>query len=68
MGGMILGTLIGVLFIPGLYYIFGKMAEGKQMIKGEHDESLTEEYVHDIIEKDKIWNESQKSNPDESSK
>lgn len=68
MGGMILGTLIGVIFIPGLYYIFGKMAEGRQLIKGEHDESLSEEYVHDIIVKDKIWNESQNSNSDERTK
>jgi len=29
MGGMLLGTLIGVIIIPGLYYIFAKMADGR---------------------------------------
>ena len=27
-GGMLLGTLIGVLVIPGLYYLFGRIADG----------------------------------------
>ncbi len=26
-GGMLFGTVFGVLIIPGLYYIFGKLAE-----------------------------------------
>ncbi len=34
-GGMLLGTIIGVLVIPGLYYLFGKMADGQKLIKGE---------------------------------
>src|SRR5262249_27750165 len=34
-GGMLLGTVIGVLVIPGLYYMFGKMADGKNFIKKE---------------------------------
>ncbi|GLU44406.1 efflux RND transporter permease subunit [Allomuricauda sp. NBRC 101325] len=44
MGGMLLGTLIGVLVIPGLYYIFAKMADGKNLIKDEHDEPMSEEF------------------------
>ena len=32
-GGMLLGTVIGVLVIPGLYYLFGRMADGKAFIK-----------------------------------
>src|SRR5262249_24540503 len=28
-GGMLVGTVIGVLVIPGLYYIFAKIADGK---------------------------------------
>ena len=27
-GGMLVGTVIGVLVIPGLYYLFGKIADG----------------------------------------
>ncbi|MEQ8478051.1 MAG: efflux RND transporter permease subunit [Fulvivirga sp.] len=42
MGGMLLGTVFGVIIIPGLYYIFGKMIEGRSIIKDEYDRPLTE--------------------------
>jgi len=45
MGGMLLGTVFGVLIIPGLYYTFGKMTSGRQLIRDESSESLSEEYV-----------------------
>lgn len=45
MGGMLMGTLIGVLIIPGLYYIFAKMADGRGLIKGESDEPVSEEFM-----------------------
>lgn len=45
LGGMLFGTLFGVLLIPGLYYIFGKMQEGRKLIRGEEEISLSEEYV-----------------------
>lgn len=45
MGGMLIGTIIGVLIIPGLYYIFGKMADGRGLIKNEADEPVSEEFV-----------------------
>lgn len=45
LGGMLFGTIFGVLIVPGLYYIFGKMAEGRKLIKHEDDKSLTEAYV-----------------------
>jgi len=45
LGGMLLGTLFGVLIIPGLYYIFGKMADGKSLIKEEKDQPLSEEFI-----------------------
>jgi HAE1 family hydrophobic/amphiphilic exporter-1 len=41
-GGMLMGTLVGVLVIPGLYYLFAKMADGRQLIRDEHDEPLSE--------------------------
>jgi HAE1 family hydrophobic/amphiphilic exporter-1 len=41
-GGMLLGTVIGILVIPGLYYLFGRMADGRSLIKDEHDEPLSE--------------------------
>ncbi|NAS32549.1 efflux RND transporter permease subunit [Flavobacteriaceae bacterium R38] len=45
MGGMLIGTLIGVLIIPGLYYIFGMMADGRNLIKNEANEPVSEEFV-----------------------
>ncbi|HRW99987.1 MAG TPA: efflux RND transporter permease subunit, partial [Cyclobacteriaceae bacterium] len=45
MGGMLLGTVFGVIIIPGLYYTFGKMVSGRQLIRDESSESLSEEYV-----------------------
>ncbi|TWT51138.1 Efflux pump membrane transporter BepE [Rubripirellula amarantea] len=41
-GGMLLGTLIGVLVIPGLYYLFAKFADGRRLIRDEHEEPLSE--------------------------
>ena len=48
MGGMLFGTVFGVIIIPGLYYIFAKLADGRQMIKGEEGEPLTENLVHNM--------------------
>lgn len=45
MGGMLLGTLFGVLVVPGLYYIFGKMSEGKELIKDEAVNPLSEDFA-----------------------
>ena len=44
LGGMLFGTIFGVLLIPGLYYIFGKLSEGRDLIKNEAHEPLTELY------------------------
>ena len=41
-GGMLMGTLIGVIIIPGLYYLFANIFPGYKLIKDEHDEPLTE--------------------------
>ncbi|PZR08104.1 MAG: hydrophobe/amphiphile efflux-1 family RND transporter [Flavobacterium psychrophilum] len=48
MGGMLFGTIFGVIIVPGLYYIFGSIADGRKLIKDEDDSSLTEELVHQI--------------------
>jgi HAE1 family hydrophobic/amphiphilic exporter-1 len=41
-GGMLLGTVFGVLVIPSLYYLFGRISDGRSLIKDEHDEPLSE--------------------------
>ena len=45
-GGMLVGTLIGVLLIPGLYYIFAKISDGRHLLKDETDEPLSERITH----------------------
>lgn len=47
-GGMLLGTIFGVLIIPGLYYIFGKIAERHTLVKNEEENPLTEEIDHNV--------------------
>lgn len=44
LGGMLFGTIFGVIIVPGLYYIFGSLAEGKKLIKDEDDSSLTQDF------------------------
>ena len=46
--GMLFGTIFGVIIVPGLYYIFASLAEGRKLIKNEDESSLTEEFVHKI--------------------
>jgi HAE1 family hydrophobic/amphiphilic exporter-1 len=47
-GGMLFGTIFGVLVIPGLYYIFGKIAERRLLVKDEEENPLTEEIDHNV--------------------
>ncbi|MEY4963677.1 MAG: hypothetical protein RLZZ323_996 [Bacteroidota bacterium] len=42
-GGMLIGTVCGVLIIPGLYYLFGRISEKVKFIKNEDENPLTEE-------------------------
>ncbi len=46
LGGMLFGTLFGVIIVPGLYYIFGSWAKGKKLIRDEQESSLTEDFAH----------------------
>jgi HAE1 family hydrophobic/amphiphilic exporter-1 len=48
LGGMLFGTIFGVIIIPGLYFIFGSIADGRHLIRDEEDESLTENLVHQV--------------------
>ena len=45
LGGMLFGTLFGVILVPGLYYIFGSLAEGKKLIQDEDEKPLSEQLV-----------------------
>ncbi|HBO28153.1 MAG TPA: hydrophobe/amphiphile efflux-1 family RND transporter, partial [Leeuwenhoekiella sp.] len=48
LGGMLFGTIFGVIIVPGLYFIFGSLADGRKLIRDEEDGSLTEGFVHEI--------------------
>lgn len=60
MGGMIFGTFIGVIIIPGLYFIFGTLADGKHLLKDESDESLSESIVRSSEEQSKLFSKLKK--------
>lgn len=45
LGGMLFGTIFGVIYIPGLYYIFGKLTEGRKLISDEELSPLSEDFV-----------------------
>jgi hypothetical protein len=49
-GGMLVGTVIGVLVIPGLYYLFGRIADGRKLLKDETAEPLSELTKHTVFE------------------
>ncbi|MCB9227398.1 MAG: efflux RND transporter permease subunit [Chitinophagales bacterium] len=46
LGGMLLGTVFGVIIIPGLYYIFASISDGKKLIKDEDLKPLSEDYKY----------------------
>jgi hypothetical protein len=45
-GGMLVGTVLGVLVIPGLYYIFARIADGRKLLRDAVDQPLTELLEH----------------------
>jgi HAE1 family hydrophobic/amphiphilic exporter-1 len=50
LGGMLFGTVFGVLVIPGLYYLFAKIEEGRSLIRNEDHSPLTELYHYSAAE------------------
>jgi HAE1 family hydrophobic/amphiphilic exporter-1 len=47
-GGMLFGTVFGVIIIPGLYYIFGTISAKHILVKNEEENPLTEEIDHNV--------------------
>jgi HAE1 family hydrophobic/amphiphilic exporter-1 len=47
-GGMLFGTVFGVIAIPGLYYLFGKISEKHLLVSVEEENPLTEEIDHNV--------------------
>jgi HAE1 family hydrophobic/amphiphilic exporter-1 len=52
-GGMLVGTVIGVLIIPGLYYLFGKLDGGRKLLRDETHSPLSEVFEQQGTEADK---------------
>jgi HAE1 family hydrophobic/amphiphilic exporter-1 len=42
LGGMLSGTLFGLLVIPGLYHLFARLSEGRSLIQQEEESPVTE--------------------------
>lgn len=61
MGGMVLGSF-AVIIIPGLYYVFAKMSEGRNLIKNEDNEPLSETYVRTSEESGETQEKLRKNN------
>jgi hydrophobic/amphiphilic exporter-1 (mainly G- bacteria), HAE1 family len=63
-GGMLLGTVLGVIVVPGLYYVFAKMADGRHLIRDEDEVPLTEDFTQKKHKKKKSkFFKSAKENP-----
>lgn len=60
LGGMVFGTVFGVLIVPGLYYIFGSLAEGRSLIKDEEHLPLSEDFSQ-MLEPKKSWSTKMKN-------
>jgi len=47
-GGMLIGTVFGLLIIPGLYFIFGTIAAKHKLVHDEEENPLTEEIDNNV--------------------
>ncbi len=47
-GGMLFGTIFGVVVIPGLYYIFASISAKHPLVKDEEENPLTEEIADEL--------------------
>lgn len=45
LGGMLFGTIFGVIIVPGLYLIFATISGGRKLIKEEDENPLTENII-----------------------
>lgn len=57
LGGMLFGTVFGVIIVPGLYYIFGTLANGRKLIKDQEFNPLSEEFSYYDKKSEKRKNE-----------
>ncbi len=51
-GGMLFGTIFGVIVVPGLYYVFASLQEGRALIRNEAQSPLSEEHQFSHVERE----------------
>ncbi|HVU88476.1 MAG TPA: efflux RND transporter permease subunit [Pirellulales bacterium] len=49
-GGMLIGTAVGVLIIPGLFFLFAQLERGRKLLKNESAHPLSEVFEHNPTE------------------
>ena len=54
-GGMLVGTVVGVFFIPGWYYVFARLSGGRSLLREQESRSLTEELVEESYVRASWW-------------
>ncbi|RSK46871.1 efflux RND transporter permease subunit [Hymenobacter rigui] len=52
LGGMLFGTVFGVIIVPGLYYVFGTLAAGRKLIHDENENPLSEFEPHVLVDEE----------------
>lgn len=65
-GGMLFGTIFGVIIVPGLYYVFGTIASKRKLIRDEDENPLTEDFVQSKKKKKKLLQKLFKNRADNS--
>jgi HAE1 family hydrophobic/amphiphilic exporter-1 len=54
LGGMLFGTVFGVIIIPGLYYFFGTLAAGSKLINDENEYPISEGVEPRVLAEEEI--------------
>jgi len=49
LGGMLFGTIFGVVLVPGLYYVFGTLAAGRKLIHDENEYPVSEGFEPRVL-------------------
>jgi HAE1 family hydrophobic/amphiphilic exporter-1 len=54
LGGMLFGTVFGVIIVPGLYYIFGTMAARSKLINDENEYPVSEGFEPRVLVEEEV--------------
>ncbi|MEJ7658668.1 MAG: efflux RND transporter permease subunit [Hymenobacter sp.] len=54
LGGMIFGTVFGVIIVPGLYYVFGTLAANSKLIDDENEYPVSEGFEPHVLVNEEV--------------